>query len=120
MDRVIEVSLMKAGNKPTNLSGKIEVPERLKILSDPEATPPKGYGCMRIPTIKDGDKRVIWDKDDIQQIAEAELTFNRLLSEGLKAFRVGLDGQKTSEEISVFDPHAEEIIFVQMAAVTGG
>lgn len=119
-DRVIEFSLMKAGNLPTKLKGNIEVPECLGLLNDPAATPPKGFGCMRIPTIKDGDKRVIWDKADIQQIAEAQITFNKLIAEGMKAFRVGLDGKKSAEEIHEFDPHAEEIIFVQMQVVTGG
>lgn len=119
-NRVIEFSLMKVGNQPTRLTSQIEVPECLGLLEDPAASPPKGFGCMRIPTIKDGDKRVIWDKLDFQQIAEAQLTFNKLIADGMKAFRVGVDGKKSAEEIHEFDPHAEEIIFVQMAAVAGG
>ena len=119
-DRLIEVSLMKAGNQPTRLMKQIEVPSCLGLMSDPAEQPPVGFGCMRIPTMKDGDKRVVWDKLDLQQIAEAQLTFNKLIAEGLKAYRVGVDGRKTAEEIDEFDPHAEEIIFVQMAVVVGG
>jgi hypothetical protein len=116
MNRTIEYSPIKG----TRVKQTLEVSEKLDILEDPDAEPPKGFGCMRIQTIKDGDKRVIWDKTDPQQIAEAELTFNQLIVDGLDAFKVGLDGKKTSEKITEFDAEAEEIIFVQKAMVAGG
>ena len=99
---------------------QLEISDKLQTLDDPGAVPPKGYCCMRIPTEKDGDKRVIWDKEDLEQIAEAEITFNRLLTEGMEAYRVGVDGKKTAEKIYEFDAHAEEIIFVQLQMVAGG
>jgi hypothetical protein len=112
---VIDLTPIRGGN-----TKQLEISPILQTLDDPAALPPKGFCCMRIPTEKDGDKRVIWDKNDLEQIAEAELTFNRLLAEGMEAYRVGVDGKKTAEKIHGFDPHAEEIIFVQLQMVAGG
>jgi hypothetical protein len=112
----IEISTIKDGRRTI----EFEISDKLQILDDPSSQPPKGSGCMRIPTEADGDKRVIWDNQDLEQIAEAELTFNNLIAQGMEAYKVGIDGKKSSEKIFEFDPHAEEIIFVQLAMVAGG
>ena len=115
MSIIIEVSTVKGGKKKVELEFS-----KLQTLENPTDKPPAGFCCMSVPTEKDGDKRVIWEKNDLEQIAEAQLAFNRLLEEGMEAHRVGTDGKKTSEKITEFDPHAEQIIFVQLQMVAGG
>lgn len=97
----------------------INVPDTLRVLKDYEA-PPEGYGVFRIMTPKDGDKRVVWDCRDMAQIDEAKAMFDKLIQEGLVPYKVGLDGKATSEVMDEFDPHAEEVIFLPVALVTGG
>lgn len=118
-DRTIEIALMRMGSNPSNIGSPLEVPDGLKILQDGEE-PPSSFGCMRIMTVKDGDKRVVWDCKSMDQIREAEQMFEKLKGEGLVPYRVGTDGKSSSEEMTEFDPHVEEIIFLPMKAVAGG
>lgn len=97
----------------------VRIPDELAVLADDQIVPP-GHTCWRIMTKHDGDKRVVWDARNIAQIAEAEKLFNKLKTEGMTPYRVGTDGSKTSEEMKEFDPHAEEVIFIQMKHVIGG
>lgn len=116
----IDVSLLRSGNKPSNLSVKIKIPENLQVLDNPEEKPSAGFGAFRIMTPKDGDKRVVWDKRDFAQIIEAKAMFDECVVQGLVPYRVGINGQATAEVMAEFDPHAEEIIFLPIAMVMGG
>jgi len=115
-ERTIEITLVGR----TNVGIKVEIPESLQIMDDPAANPPKGFGAMRVMTPKDGDKRVVWDSGSFAQIRDAKETFDKLVAEGLVPHRVGLGGKQSSEIMTEFDPHAEEIIFIPVALVTGG
>lgn len=97
----------------------VRIPDELKVLDDNE-TVEAGHRCWRIMSKHDGDKRVVWDSTSIGQIAEAKKLFAKLKAEGMVAYRVGTDGKMSSEEMTEFDPHAEEVIFVQMKHVVGG
>lgn len=119
-EREIEIALLRVGNKPANASGKLVVPESLRILDDPKERAPEGHGIFRIMTPKDGDKRVVWDSRSFEQIQEAKAMFDECVAQGLVPYRVGVDGKATSEVMDVFDPHAEEIIFLPVALVAGG
>jgi hypothetical protein len=119
-EREIDVALLRSGNKPSNLSAKIKIPDSLQILDNPDERPPAGFGAFRIMTPKDGDKRVVWDKRDFAQIIEAKSMFDDCVAQGLVPYRVGVNGQATAEVMAEFDPHAEEIIFLPIAMVAGG
>lgn len=111
-DRVIEIR--GAGKISCNVS----VPERLQILGDGDK--PKGNRCFRIMTPRDGDKRVVWDSRDFDQINDAKSMFDECVAQGLVPYKVGTDGRATSEVMDEFDPEAEEVIFLPIAAVVGG
>ena len=85
---------------------------------DYEAIPDRG--CFRVMTAKDGDKRITWNRLVIPEIKAAKDMFMDLLSKGMRAFHVGTDGEQSSREMNVFDPMAEEVIFMPVAAIAGG
>lgn len=103
-----------------NLDVVVEVPESLEILSDPKARVKAGLGCMRIMTVADGDKRVVWDKNRSQEIRDAKLTFNKLVEQGLVPYRVGPGGKASPTVMAEFDAEAEEILFLPIKQVVGG
>lgn len=119
-DRVIDVAVLRIGNKPGNLAHQLTVPENLKVLNDPKEAPPAGCGCFRIMTPKDGDKRVVWDSRDFAQIHEAKSMFDELVAQGLVPYRVGVGGQPSSEVMVEFDPYAEEVVFLPIGLVAAG
>lgn len=119
-DREIDIAMLRVGNNPSNLSTKLKIPDSLGIMDDPAQTAPKGFGCFRIMTPKDGDKRVVWDSRDFAQISEAKAMFDELVVQGLVPYCVGVNGRASSEVMAEFDPYAEEIIFLPVAMVVGG
>jgi hypothetical protein len=119
-DREIDIAMLRAGNNPSNLSTKLKIPDSLGIMDDPAQTAPEGFGCFRIMTPKDGDKRVVWDSRDFAQISEAKAMFDELVVQGLVPYCVGVNGRASSEVMAEFDPYAEEIIFLPVAMVVGG
>lgn len=96
---------------------EVIVPEGIQIL---EGEVPPGHFCFRIMDPEKGDERLTWDAKDWFQIKAAKELFVKLIKKGLKPFRVGTDGKATSEAMSEFDPHAEEVIFLPQALVAGG
>jgi hypothetical protein len=118
-DRVLDFQTIKGGNA----KGSVTVSEKLDIYQGGHKgvkLNPRQRSFV-IPSIKDGDKRVVWDSSDLDQINEAKALFDQLIQEGLVPYRVGLDGKATSESMNEFDPDAEEVIFLAIAAqVTGG
>lgn len=119
-EREIDVALLRIGNKPGNAAAKLKIPDSLGILDKPTDKAPQGFGCFRIMTPKDGDKRVVWDSRDFAQISEAKAMFDELVVQGLVPYRVGTNGRASSEVMVEFDPYAEEIIFLPVAMVAGG
>jgi hypothetical protein len=111
----IEVTPLKG----SRLKEQVGVPEALTVLKDGQK-PSKFQHMFRIMTPKDGDKRVVWDSRDLAQIEEAKAMFDECVLKGLVPYRVGLDGRATSEVMDEFDPDAEEVIFLPIAAAVGG
>ena len=109
IDRTIELSSLK-----------INIPDILGVIDNPTDRPSAGFGCFRIMTPKDGDKRVIWDSRDFNQIREAKKMFDELIVEGLVPYKVGRNGRATSEVLVEFDPYCEEIIFLPLSMIVGG
>ena len=114
--RTIEIQKFSQNKKGFSL----EIPESLGILDNPSDKPAPGFGVIRVMTPTDGDKRVVWNSGVFAEITDAKEMFDKLVLEGLVPYRVGVDGKSTSEVMSEFDPHAEEIIFLPIALVTGG
>lgn len=56
-----------------------------------------------------GDTKVIWSRDNADEVANARRTFDDLRAKGFLAFRVKDDAGK-GEQIHSFDPHAERLI----------
>lgn len=111
----IEISPLKG----SNLKGKIGVPTSLRVLKDGDSIAPHER-MIRIMTIKDGDKRIVWDCRDLDQINEAKDMFDECVQQGLVPYKVGVDGKATSEVMEEFDPSAEEVIFLPIGLVAGG
>lgn len=100
----------------------IEVPSALRALTDKEADVDAAadMGCFRILTRKDGDKRVVWCRKVIAEIQAAKQMFMELVAAGMRPYRVGVDGVRTVEIMDEFDPTAEEVIFQEIAPISGG
>ena len=61
---------------------------------------------------KQGDSKLIWDKNNPDEVANARRTFDDLRSKGFLAFRViGKTGDK-GDQMTAFDADAERIIMV--------
>lgn len=59
-----------------------------------------------------GDTKVMWSKDNDDEVDAARAQFNTLTRKGYTAYRAtGKDGKK-GEQIREFDPDAERIILV--------
>lgn len=58
---------------------------------------------------KEGDVKAIWDKDNKDEVAAAEETFNRLKKKGYFGYTVKANGKK-GDVLDKFDPDAEKII----------
>src|SRR5271156_2628010 len=86
----------------SNIKETIDIPSSLKILKDKEEIN-KNEHVFRILTVEEGDKRVVWDSRDLDQIEDAKSMFDECISKGLVPYRVGLNGKATSEVMDEFD-----------------
>ena len=67
-------------------------------------------GIMRIMGVQ-GDTKLIWDKNNADEVKAAEKMFDELISKRFTAFSVSEKGDK-DEMIRKFDADAEKIIMV--------
>lgn len=79
----------------------------------------KNFGVFRILDQKEGDKRLVWNRMSMGDIAEAGRMFDQFIKEGLSAYRVGGDGRQGAR-MDGFDPTAEEVLFLPIKMVAGG
>jgi hypothetical protein len=63
-----------------------------------------------------GDQRVMWDKNNVDEVDAARAMFDRLTGKGYMAYKA--EGKKGTqgEQIRTFDPNAERIILVKAHA----
>jgi hypothetical protein len=113
--RTIELSTLAN----TTVKETIEVPDGIRIMEDEDVLPPNHF-VFRILSQEKGDERLTWDSLSLRELQAAKQMFINLIKKGLKPFRVGINGEATSEAMSEFDPHAEEVIFLPQALVAGG
>ncbi len=58
-----------------------------------------------------GDTKLIWNKNNAEEVANAKRTFDDLRAKRFLAFKVTDDGSK-GEQINEFDPNIERMIMV--------
>ncbi len=97
----------------------VPIPDDLRILADGEQ-PSAEEGCFRILSQDKGDERVVWRPNNIGDINSARSLFNSLLKQGMVPYKVGTGGNASSDVMSEFDPHAGEVIFMEVAPIRGG
>jgi hypothetical protein len=73
-------------------------------------------GEMRVLN-SEGDQKVVWDKDNEDQVEVAEMTFDKLKAKNYRAYSVKKDGSQ-NKELKKFNPKAEALIMVP--AIAGG
>jgi hypothetical protein len=63
-----------------------------------------------------GDQRVMWDKNNVDEVDAARAMFDRLTGKGYMAYKA--EGKKGTqgEQIRTFDANAERIILVKAHA----
>lgn len=74
----------------------------------------EGKGIMAILDAT-GDTKVIWDKDNKDEVETAKATFDRLIKKGFAAFSVKKNGD-ADKKIKEFDPDLEKIILIPQMA----
>jgi hypothetical protein len=86
-------------------------PQPLTIDDDPV----NGKHYMAI-TDESGDTKIMWSKDNPDEVENAERTFKDMKKKGYAAFRV--EGKKgdPGEQMHNFDANAERIIFIKQQA----
>ena len=115
MSTVIDIPALV--NSP--LTQPFTVPEGLTVTTSSKA-PPR-HGMFRIMNFKDGDKRVVWNRDSLAEIQAAKEMFDQLKDkENLRPYRVGTGGKASAEIMEEFDPMAEEVIFLPGKQLVAG
>ena len=102
---------------PVRGGAKKRLATELQKLDDGEDL--NGRFCFRVMN-ENGDDRLVWDSGSIREIGAAKKAFVELVKEGMTPYRVGVNGQASSEVMKEFDPRAEEVIFMDTALVVGG
>ena len=118
-----EILTVFAGNKiaiPSPLRAMTPEEEDSCYTAMTEWMQSEDRGCFRILTAQDGDKRVTWSRMVLAEIAAAKRMFMDLLTHGMVPYRVGVNGEASSEVMQEFDPTAEEVIFLPVNALRGG
>jgi hypothetical protein len=62
-----------------------------------------------------GDTKIVWSRDNADEVASAQRTFYELRDKGFTAFSVKRSGDK-DERITEFDPDAQSLIMVPRLA----
>ncbi len=103
----------------SKLEKTLEVPPELQILDDGQEVP-EHHHCFRILNTESGDDRLVWDSRSLGEIRAAKKSFVDLVKQGMTPYEVGLGGKATSKVMVEFNPHAEEVIFMDTGLVAGG
>ena len=74
---------------------------------------PPGHGLMSTLDRDAGDHRVMWDRDNPDEVSAARRTFEDLTGKGYLAYRATGKRGEQGEQIRKFDPAAERIILVR-------
>jgi len=104
------------------LSKPMDIPETLRVVTDDETVSlAPSEGCFRVLNEQAGDDRIVWDRMDPEQIKDAAKLFDKLLQEGQTPYAVNIDSQvDMNRQLTSFDPHLEEIVFIPTQVLRGG
>lgn len=105
VDKTLSVTIINGGNAQKD----IPIPAGLRLL-EPGLAIPQSYDVIRIVNQKDGDKRLVWDSTNLNEIRDAKEMFDQLIAEGFVPYCVDPSGKKTPQIMTEFDPVAEEVI----------
>lgn len=75
-------------------------------------------GTLAVIDREKGDHTIGWDKNNPDEIEQAQASFDSLLAKGHIAYKVTKEGTKTGEQIKKFDANLERIILAP--ALVGG
>jgi phosphoribosylformimino-5-aminoimidazole carboxamide ribonucleotide (ProFAR) isomerase len=75
-------------------------------------------GVMAVMDRVKGDQTIGWDRNNPDEIEQAQASFDSLLAKGYLAYKVTKEGTKTGSQIKKFDPTLERIILAP--ALVGG
>jgi hypothetical protein len=78
-------------------------------------TPPDGKHWMACMD-HTGDTKVMWSKDNEDEVETARQAFKNMKKKGYTAFRVTGKNGEPGEQMNEFDPDAERIIFTKPQA----
>ena len=120
----VYISAKRSGKqilKPVERNGKEErIPvSKWTELSDEfimDVPLKEGEVFMRILD-ESGDKRIIWNSNDPEQVKDAAKLFAEFLSKGWRAYAIGADG-KQGKRIRAFSAETEEIFFEESSLAT--
>jgi hypothetical protein len=85
------------------------------VIAEAMKPSPDGKHWMAVMD-ETGDTKIMWSRDNEDEVAVAERTFKDMKKKGYTAFRVtGKDGV-AGEQMKEFDPDAERIIFTKPQA----
>lgn len=85
------------------------------LINEAFDSPPDGKHWMAI-TDHTGDTKVLWSKDNEDEVENARRTFNDMKKKGYTAFHVTGKKGEPGEQMREFDPDAERIIFTKPQA----
>jgi hypothetical protein len=85
------------------------------LVNEALTAPPDGKHWMAI-TDHTGDTKIMWSKDNEDEIENARRSFDNMKKKGYTAFRVTGKNGEPGEQMREFDPDAERIIFTKPQA----
>jgi hypothetical protein len=85
------------------------------LMTEAMTTPFDGKHWMAI-TDETGDTKVMWSRDNEDEVANARRTFKDMVAKGYTAFRVTGKNGEPGEQMKEFDANAERIIFTRPQA----
>jgi len=86
-----------------------------ELTNEAFTAPPDGKHWMAV-TDETGDTKIMWSKDNEDEIEVARATFKKMKDKGYTAFRVTGKNGEPGEQMREFDPDAERIIFTKPQA----
>jgi hypothetical protein len=87
-----------------------ELSTKAPVTVDEDPIAGKHYMAI---TDETGDTKIMWSKDNEDEVENARRSFKDFLKKGYKAFSVVGKKGETGEQMDEFDPDAERIIFTK-------
>ena len=120
-NNTILINITAVGNKGSKPTKEISTP--LEVANDENLegfVRDKNIGIFRILHQQDGDKRVVWNRISMAEIKAAKELFDKLIAQGLQAFRINPGTGQKAEKMDAFDEVAEEVLFCPVQMISGG